>query len=338
MSSKAPAKARIGKVDGPETSKVVQSTATAAVIPPKKQASGKNKPAVAEPTKSQSKAQRKAQKAALEARRKAEVSQMMHVYESSDEEDAPVRKPAKAVQYDSFGNEIRATQAPTASTAKARIAADATPEPPPARPASQRQAPIAAVDYEQQDAEAAAAAQAKAATGGRLSNKEKKLLKRLEEAAVRTAAESIRVDNGLSAFSVTLAGGAAAAARDDHAVDIRVDGFSISAPKGELLRDANLKLAHGRRYGLLGSNGKGKTTLLRFLEARALPMPAGIDCLLVQQEVPPSDTPVYEQVCCNALCSCSMRLTFYMIAACALCAWLLFIRVSLCTPCAMRCH
>jgi ABC-type glutathione transport system ATPase component len=300
MSSKAPVKAKPGKTDGVQTSKAVQNApAAAAAAPPKKQAFGKNKAVVAEPTKSQSKAQRKAVKAAMEAQRKAEVSQMMQVYESSDEEDTPsaARRPAKAVQYDSFGNEIRATQAPTASTAKTSIAADAPPDPPPpVRPASQRQAPIAVVDYEQQDAEAAAAAQAKAAEGGRLSNKEKKLLKRLEEAAARTAAESTRVDNGLSAFSLTLAGGAAAAARDDHAVDICVDGFSISAPKGELLHDANLKLAHGRRYGLLGSNGKGKTTLLRFLEARALPMPAGIDCLLVQQEVPPSDTPVYEQV------------------------------------------
>jgi ABC-type glutathione transport system ATPase component len=302
MSSKAAAKAKPGKIDGAEGSAAAASkvqNSAAAVVPSKKQANGKSKPVAVEQTKSQSKAQRKALKAAMESQRKAEVSQMMQVYESSDEDDAPsaARKPAKAVQYDSFGNEIRASQAPTASTAKASIAADAPPDPPPVRPASQRQAPIAVVDYEQQDAEAAAAAQAKAAEGGRLSNKEKKLLKRLEEAAARTAAESTRVDNGLSAFSLTLAGGAAAAVRDDHAVDIRVDGFSISAPKGELLRDASLKLAHGRRYGLLGSNGKGKTTLLRFLEARALPMPAGIDCLLVQQEVPPSDTPVYEQVC-----------------------------------------
>lgn len=53
----------------------------------------------------------------------------------------------------------------------------------------------------------------------------------------------------------------------------------------ELFRDANLRLAAGRRYGLLGPNGRGKSTLLRFLAARELPVPAAVDVLLVEQEV-----------------------------------------------------
>eukprot|EP00953_Heterococcus_sp_UTEX-ZZ885_P000031 71-Heterococcus_DN1.PRE.1 len=98
MSNKAPTKAKPGNIDGPQTSKNLGNAPAAAAAPPKKQ-SGKSKAVVAEPTKSQSKAQRKAQKAAMEAQRKAEVSQMMQVYESSDEEDAAsaARRPAKAV-------------------------------------------------------------------------------------------------------------------------------------------------------------------------------------------------------------------------------------------------
>lgn len=53
----------------------------------------------------------------------------------------------------------------------------------------------------------------------------------------------------------------------------------------ELFRDADLRLAAGKRYGLLGPNGRGKSTLLRFLAARELPIPSAIDVLLVEQEV-----------------------------------------------------
>ena len=38
----------------------------------------------------------------------------------------------------------------------------------------------------------------------------------------------------------------------NHATDVIVRGFSISAPQRPLFVDADLKLASGRRYGLLG--------------------------------------------------------------------------------------
>ncbi|CAM9460102.1 unnamed protein product, partial [Discosporangium mesarthrocarpum] len=78
-------------------------------------------------------------------------------------------------------------------------------------------------------------------------------------------------------------GGLTAAA--DQSTDILVEGFSISAPKRELFRDATIRLASGRRYGLLGPNGRGKSTILRFLAARELPIPEAVDVLLVEQEV-----------------------------------------------------
>ena len=68
------------------------------------------------------------------------------------------------------------------------------------------------------------------------------------------------------------------------ATDVVVQGFSIAAPAKALLTNASLRLASGRRYGLLGPNGRGKSTLLRFLSTRRLPVPAGVDVLLVEQE------------------------------------------------------
>jgi ATP-binding cassette subfamily F protein 2 len=45
----------------------------------------------------------------------------------------------------------------------------------------------------------------------------------------------------------------------------------------ELVKDTSLELNHGRRYGLIGANGSGKTTMLRVLGERQVPVPAHID-------------------------------------------------------------
>lgn len=42
---------------------------------------------------------------------------------------------------------------------------------------------------------------------------------------------------------------------DDSAVDIRVERFNISAKGKELFVNADLLVANGRHYGLVGPNG-----------------------------------------------------------------------------------
>ena len=49
-------------------------------------------------------------------------------------------------------------------------------------------------------------------------------------------------------------------------------------------------LNHGNRYGLIGRNGCGKSTLMKALGARAIPIPGGIDTFHLKEEVEPSDT------------------------------------------------
>lgn len=47
--------------------------------------------------------------------------------------------------------------------------------------------------------------------------------------------------------------------------DIRIENFDVAYGDRVLLHGADLTLTFGRRYGLIGRNGLGKTTLLRMI-------------------------------------------------------------------------
>lgn len=67
--------------------------------------------------------------------------------------------------------------------------------------------------------------------------------------------------------------------------DIKVNGIDITIGGLRILSDTNLTLAYGRRYGLVGQNGIGKSTLLRALAKREVAIPTHISILHVEQEV-----------------------------------------------------
>ena len=73
--------------------------------------------------------------------------------------------------------------------------------------------------------------------------------------------------------------------------DIKVDGVDVAIGGLRILSDTTLSLAYGRRYGLVGQNGIGKSTLLRALSRRDLAIPTHISILHVEQEVSPSGAP-----------------------------------------------
>jgi ATP-binding cassette subfamily F protein 3 len=66
--------------------------------------------------------------------------------------------------------------------------------------------------------------------------------------------------------------------------DIKVENFDISFAGRRILTDANLTIAFGRRYGVVGKNGIGKSTLLRAMSRREIAVPQHISILYVEQE------------------------------------------------------
>ena len=52
----------------------------------------------------------------------------------------------------------------------------------------------------------------------------------------------------------------------------------------------------GRRYGLLGPNGCGKSTFLESLYAREAPIPEHIDIYLLNAEYPPTEMTALQAV------------------------------------------
>ncbi|EUC41412.1 hypothetical protein COCMIDRAFT_106234 [Bipolaris oryzae ATCC 44560] len=78
--------------------------------------------------------------------------------------------------------------------------------------------------------------------------------------------------------------------------DIKIDSFDLSMPGLRILTDSSLTLAYGRRYGLVGQNGIGKSTLLRALSRREVAIPTHISILHVEQEITGDDTPALQAV------------------------------------------
>ncbi|XP_063697326.1 ATP-binding cassette sub-family F member 2 [Culicoides brevitarsis] len=78
--------------------------------------------------------------------------------------------------------------------------------------------------------------------------------------------------------------------------DIKISNFSITFFGSELLQDTMLELNCGRRYGLLGANGCGKSSLLSVLGNREVPIPSHIDIYHLNREMPASSKTALECV------------------------------------------
>jgi ATP-binding cassette subfamily F protein 1 len=161
--------------------------------------------------------------------------------------------------------------------------------------------------------------------GKKLSNKERKKLLKAREAAER-AAEYEKQAAKASAEGAQFACSQTAVNENDpqwqNSLDINIPSFNISAAGKILFKDAEFNIAHGRRYGLVGPNGKGKvcakliarvsfdfcstpnyfgtisiqSTLLKMIASRDLILPPRVDFLYVEQEVVADNTPAVDAV------------------------------------------
>lgn len=92
-----------------------------------------------------------------------------------------------------------------------------------------------------------------------------------------------------SPFSVTLEQDEA----NTGSRNISMNKVSVAVNGKILFKDTSVKLSAGSRYGLMGPNGRGKSTLLRLLTTRELPVQDNLEILTVEQEqeIEGGDTP-----------------------------------------------
>lgn len=78
--------------------------------------------------------------------------------------------------------------------------------------------------------------------------------------------------------------------------DIHIHQFSLTFYGQELLVDAKLELNAGRRYGIIGLNGSGKSTILAAIASRDIPIPNHVDIFHLSREIPATDKTALEAV------------------------------------------
>lgn len=71
--------------------------------------------------------------------------------------------------------------------------------------------------------------------------------------------------------------------------DIKLNSVTLVFHGKVLIQDSSLELNYGRRYGLLGENGCGKSTFLKAVAAREYPIPEIIDIYLLNEPAEPSE-------------------------------------------------
>ena len=85
-------------------------------------------------------------------------------------------------------------------------------------------------------------------------------------------------------------------ASQEQARDVKIEQFSVSVYGKEFIADTKLELNFGRRYGLIGMNGSGKSTMLAAVAAREIPIPEHIDMWFLDSEAKPEEVTAVDAV------------------------------------------
>jgi ATP-binding cassette subfamily F protein 2 len=78
-------------------------------------------------------------------------------------------------------------------------------------------------------------------------------------------------------------------ASQPQSVNLKVDQLTVTFHGREIVTDTTLEINMGRRYGFIGLNGSGKSSLMQALFFREMPVPEHIDMFLVSREMAASE-------------------------------------------------
>lgn len=78
--------------------------------------------------------------------------------------------------------------------------------------------------------------------------------------------------------------------------DIKIEQFSMSVYGKEFIMDTKMELNFGRKYGLIGANGSGKSTMLAAIAAREIPIPDHTDMWFLDSEAKPEEVSAIQAV------------------------------------------
>uniref|UniRef100_A0A183BZA3 ABC transporter domain-containing protein n=1 Tax=Globodera pallida TaxID=36090 RepID=A0A183BZA3_GLOPA len=70
-----------------------------------------------------------------------------------------------------------------------------------------------------------------------------------------------------------------------RSIHVKIEQLTITFHGRELLTDTTLEINMGRRYGLIGLNGTGKSSIMQAIFLREMPIPDQIDMFLVSREI-----------------------------------------------------
>uniref|UniRef100_A0A9J2PFE9 ABC transporter domain-containing protein n=2 Tax=Ascaris TaxID=6251 RepID=A0A9J2PFE9_ASCLU len=136
---------------------------------------------------------------------------------------------------------------------------------------------------------------------------DKKKLEKAEAKALEKCAKREILESGMNKkkrpADLTATASQAANRRDarvdasgGNTMDIHLASVDVSIGTKQLLCGADVTLVYGRRYGLVGRNGAGKSTFLKMISSKQLVIPSNLTMLSVEQEVDGDETEVVQAV------------------------------------------